>query len=222
MTNGRTGFDVLKDIAILTNSILGFDNDTFFTRPRESQKAINGGGSGITATQTTLTAGDLNWGEFPSEGWLYIDGELIEHSGADEDGQFANLVRGAEGTTAAAHTGKFEITFVDHILSLNQDTLEMPIKSIVANNDNRQFYNRIKIRYGEDEEVLVEDAESIAENGARLLAVDVPLDAHQKVWAELKANAYLAHFKDIKQILNLTLKPYVFPQKTGCCLPQYS
>ena len=94
LTNGRTGFDILKDIAIVTNSILGFDNDTFFVRPREPQKAINGGGSGITAAQTTLTAGDLNWGEFPSEGYLFIDGELIEHSGADENGQFTNLVRG--------------------------------------------------------------------------------------------------------------------------------
>ena len=222
LTNGRTGFDILKDIAILTNSILGFDNDTFFVRPREAQKAINGGGSGITATQTTLTAGDLNWGSYPSEGdadneadegWLYIDSELMKHNGADENGQFSDLVRGAEGTTAAAHTGKFDIIFVDHILSLNQDTLEMPIKSIIANNDNRQFYNRVKIRYGEGEEVLVEDATSIAENGARLLEVDMPLDAHQKVWAELIANAYLAHFKEIKQILNLTLKPTFFLKK---------
>ena len=207
LTNGRTGFDILKDIAILTNAILGFENDIFFLRPREPQKAINGGGSGITATQTTLTAGDLNWGEFPSTGWLYIDGELIAHRGADEDGQFANLTRGAEDTTAAAHTGKFDIQFVDHILSLNADTLEMPIKSVVANNDNRQHYNRVKIRYGEDESVLVEDANSITENGARLLEVTVPLDGHQKVWAEWIAKAYLARFKDVHQILNLTLKP---------------
>ena len=207
LTNGRTGFDILKDIAIVTNSILGFKNDTFFMRPREPQRAVNGGGSGITATQRSVTAAKLNWGEFPREGWLYVDGELIKHTGADENGQFANLVRGDAETTAAAHTGKFDITFVDHVLSLNQDTLEMPIKSIVATNDNRQHYNRIRLRYGDDEEVLVEDATSIAENGARLLEVDVPLDAHQRVWAEWLANAYLARFKEIKQILNLTLKP---------------
>ena len=207
LTNGRTGFDILKDIAIVTNSIIGFKNDTFFMRPSEPQRAVNGGGSGITATQRSVTAAKLNWGEFPREGWLYVDGELIKHTGADENGQFANLVRGDAETTAAAHTGKFDITFVDHVLSLNQDTLEMPIKSIVATNDNRQHYNRIRLRYGEDEEVLVEDATSIAENGARLLEVDVPLDAHQRVWAEWLANAYLARFKEIKQILNLTLKP---------------
>lgn len=206
LTNGRTGFDILKDIAIITNSILGFKNDTFFMRPREPQKAVNAS-SGITATQTSITATDLNWGEFPSEGWLYVDGELIKHTGADADGQFANLVRGDEDTTAAAHTGKFSITFVDHILSLNQDTLEMPIKSVVAQNDNSQFYNRVRLRYGGDEEVLVEDATSIAENGARLLEVTVPLDSHQRVWAEWLARSYLARFKDIHQILNLTLKP---------------
>ena len=206
LTNGRTGFDMLKDIAILNNAILGFENDTFFMRPREPQKAKNGS-SGITATQTNITATDLNWGEFPSEGYLFIDGELIKHSGADADGQFANLVRGAEGTTAAAHTGKFEITFVDHILSLNANTLEMPLKSVVIQNDNRQLYNRVRIRYADGESVLVEDADSIAQNGARLLEVDVPLDAHQKVWAEWLAGKYLERFKNVQQILNLTLKP---------------
>ena len=211
LTNGRTGFDVLKDIAIVTNSILGFDNDTFFLIPREPQKAINGGGSGISATQTVLTADDLNWGEFPSEGWLYVDGELIKHSGADANGQFSGIERGVEGTTAVPHTGDFEIQFVDHILSLNADTLEMPIKSIVAQNDNRQFYNRVKLRYGGgDEEVLVENTTSITENGARLLEVDVPLDAHQREWAEWLAESYLAQFKDIHQILNLTLKPSLY------------
>ena len=190
-TNGRTGFDVLKDIAVVTNSILGFKNDTFFMRPREPQQAINAS-SGVTATQTTITATGLNWGAFPNSGWLYVDGELIKHTGADENGQFSNLVRGDEGTTAAAHTGKFDITFIDHVLSLNSDTLEMPLKSVVLHNDNRQFYNRVKIVYGGDNEVLVEDATSIAENGTRLLEVDVPLDSHQAIWAEWLANVSIS------------------------------
>ena len=210
LTNGRTGFDVLKDIAILTNSIIGFKNDTFFLRPREPQKAINGGGSGITAIQTSITADELNWGEFPSDGYLFVDGELIQHNDADENGQFSNVIRGAEETTAAAHTGKFDITFVDHLLSLNADTLEMPIKKVVATNDNRQFYNSIKVHFGDDEAVLVEDATSIAENGARLLEVNVPLDAHQRVWAEWLARNYLARFKEIHQVIQLTLKPTFF------------
>ena len=211
LTNGRTGFDVLKDIAIVTNSIIGFKNDTFFIRPREPQKAVNGS-SGITATQTTITATDLNWGEFPSEGWLHVDGELIKHTGADTNGQFSNLVRGDAETTAAAHTGKFDILFVDHILSLNQDTLEMPIKSIVATNDNRQFYNRVKVRFKDGEELPpIDDPTSISENGpSKLLELDAPLDSHQRVWAEWLARSYLARFKDIHQILNLTLKPTLY------------
>ena len=210
LTNGRTGFDVLKDIAIITNSILGFENDTFFMRPREPQKAINAS-SGVTATQHTITAADLNWGEFPSEGWLYVDGELIKHSGADENGQFSNLVRGDEGTTAAAHTGNFEIDFVDHILSLNADTLEMPIKRVIAQNDNRQFYNRVIIRYGDGEETPpAEDPKSIADNGDWLLKMEVPLDSHQRVWAKSISKSYLARFKDVHQILNLTLKSTFF------------
>lgn len=208
-TNGRTGFEVLKDIAIVTNSVLGFKKDgTFFMRPREPQKASVNAASGITATQTTITATKLNWGRYPSEGWLYIDGELIKHSGADENGQFSNLVRGAEETTATAHTGEFEIQFISHVLTLNSDTLEMPIKSVVTQNDNRQFYNRVIIAYGDGEETPpAEDANSIIENGTGLLRNTVPLDAHQHVWAEWLSQSYLARFKDIHQILNLTLKP---------------
>ena len=208
-TNGRTPFDILKDIAIITNSVLGFKNGIFFMRPREPQKAVNGT-SGITATQQTLSATKLNWGEFPTEGWLYVDGELIKHTGADENGQFSNLVRGAEGTPAAAHTGDFDVQFVDHILSLTAETLEMPIKSVVANNDLRQFYNRVQLQYGDGDEVLVEDATSIAENGARLLEVDIPLDGHQRVWAEWLAQKYLESFKNIRTVIQLTLKPTFF------------
>ena len=209
-TNGRTGFDVLKDIAIVTNSILGFKNDTFFIRPREPQTAQHRARSGINARQRSIRTTNLNWGSYPSEGYLYVEGELIQHNGANDQGRFETVTRGAEGTKAAAHAGRFEILFVDHLLSLNQGTLEMPIKSIVANNDLRQFYNRVRLRYGDDAEVLVEDATSIAENGARLLEVDVPLDAHQRVWAEWLARRYLDRFKDIRQIINLTLKPSFF------------
>ena len=211
VTNGRTGFDILRAVAMLTNSILGFKNDTFFFRPRAPQHAVNGGGSGITATQTTLTAKDLNWGEFPSEGWLRIGDELIQHRGADENGQFSDLIRGAKTTNPVSHTGHFDIQFVDHVLGLTTDTLEMPITSIAAANDNRQLFNRVRVRYGDGEGVPAEDADSIAKNGARKpLEVDVALDAHQREWAEFLAASYLKRFKDVHQILQLKLKPSFF------------
>ena len=210
VTNGKTPFEVLKDIAILTNAVLGFKNDTFFLRPREHQTAVSGT-SGITATQRTITAKDLNWGTFPTEGYLFIDGELIQHTGANTSGQFLNVVRGAEGTTAAAHTGAVDITFVDHLLTLDADTLEMPIKSILAENDNRQFYNIVRCTYSGDQEAPpAEDATSIAENGPRTLDINVPLDTHQDVWATWLAEQYLERFKDVHQILNVTLKPSFF------------
>ena len=206
-THGKTPFAVLKDIAILTNAVLGFKNDTFFLRPRAQQTAVSGT-SGITATQRTITATGLNWGTFPTEGYLFIDGELIQHTGANNSGQFLDVVRGAGGTTAAAYTGTVDITFVDHLLTLDADTLEMPIKSVLAENDNRQFYNIVQVGYGDDEAAPpAEDATSIAENGPRTLDLNVPLDTHQDVWATWLAAQYLERFKDVQQILNVTLKP---------------
>ena len=210
VTNGRTGFDILKAIAILTNSILGFKNDTFFLRPREPQHALSNNGSYLLAMQRTIKAKDLNWGEFPSEGWLRIHNELIKHTGANADGHFENVLRGVAGTLATAHTGDFEIQFVDHILSLTPDTLQMPITSVVAQNDSRQFYNQVRLRYGGDAEVFVEDTPSITANGARVLDVEVPLDAHQRAWARWLAHTYLSRFKDVHQILQLKLKPSFF------------
>lgn len=188
-TNGRTPFDVLKDIALITNSVIGFENDTFFLRPRDPQKAISDNGSGINATQQTLTAKDLNWGTYPSEGWLLIDDELMAHAGADENGHFANLVRGAEGTTPATHTGNFEVRCVDHILTLDQDTLEMPIRTLLVKNDNRTR----------------RDA-----NAAKLLETDPLLDAHQVAWAHWLTAAYHQRFKEGHLIIDLSLKPTFF------------
>ena len=206
-TNGKTPFAVLKDIAMLTNAVLGFKNETFFLRPRAPQRAVSGT-SGITATQRTITAKDLNWGTFPTEGYLFIDGELIQHRGANSNGQFVDVVRGAEGTTAAAHTGAVDILCVDHLLTLDADTLEMPIKSVLAENDNRQFYNIVRCTYGGDQAAPpAEDSDSIAENGPRTLDINVPLNTHQAVWATWLAENYLARFKDVQQILNVTLKP---------------
>ena len=206
-TNGRTPYNMLKDIAVTTNSVLGFENDTFFMHPRDPQKAISDNGSGITATQQSITAKDLNWGTFPTAGWLLINDELIQHSGANSGQTFTSVVRGAESTTPAAHTGNFDIRFVDHILALTADTLEMPIKSVQIQNDTRQLYNQIRLRYGTDDAAYREDATSISENGARLLDIDVPLDKHQRTWAEWLAESYLARFKAVQQLLNLTLKP---------------
>ena len=52
------------------------------------------------------------------------------------------------------------------------------------------------------------DGTSISENGpSKLLDLNVPLDSHQRTWADWLARQYIARFKDIKQIINLTLKP---------------
>ena len=34
-TNDQTGFDSIKELATISNSIVGFDNDTFFFMPRD-------------------------------------------------------------------------------------------------------------------------------------------------------------------------------------------
>ena len=177
-------------------------------RPRDPQKAVSANGSGITATQRTITRERFELGTVPNRRLdSQLVTELIQHSGANNSSQFTSVVRGAEGTTPAAHTGNFEIMFIDHVLTLDADTLEMPIKSVQIEISARQLYNQVKIRHGVQAEVSVEDATSIAENGARLLEVEVPLDEHQRVWAEWLAGEYLARFKDVQQVINLTLKP---------------
>jgi len=93
----------------------------------------------------------------------------------------------------------------DYDLELNAQTLEQPINSVNFRNDEEYLYNTIKVRYG-DQTAIATDEDSIAANRERELEVRTLLDFNQEPWAQWLADKLLARFKDIHQVVNLTLK----------------
>lgn len=208
LTNDRTGFQVLRDIAIATNSILGFELDQFFIKPRyyRSAKVAATLPSGELAPHSDIVARFPNWITYPTSGNMLIGDELISYTGISGESR-TGIKRAISGTVQSQHDPDDEIIFVDHIISINQNSVTVPINELDLYNDYRQLYNQISLSYGDDKKVFVEDQDSITNHGEKLFEMSAPIDSHQKVWAEWIANAFLERFKEVRQILDLTLKP---------------
>lgn len=216
-TNENTAYALLKDIAIATHSLLGFDQDTFFIRPRVLQHCFLRE-SGLSASLRSIRVNRLNWGEYPPDepGLLLIEDELLAYKRARQNvggitgnTNFNMTERGAHGTTATTHTALQPIYIVNHRLSLDRDTLAMPIQDIDISNDTRQLYNRILVQYG-DKQHTAEDTEMINLHGTHTLELQTALDKHQGVWAAWLADQYLQRFKQPQPLIVLNLKPTFF------------
>ena len=204
-TNDRTGYDIMRDIANITSSIIGFDNEQFFMFPRETKRAKLT--SGVMAADDSIAIKDQNRVDASfNTGYAFVGSEVIEYTDVSA-GMINGVKRGRNQTNASVHSVDDEIYFVDHILTLNQSTVEQPINTINLINDYRQLYNKIRVTYGENSFVEVQDDNSILENGEKRFEFEVPLDSHQGYWAKHIANQFLKRFKDVHQILDVMLKP---------------
>ena len=204
-TNDRTGYDIMRDIANITGSIIGFDNEQFFMFPRETKRAKIR--NGTMSSDTYIAIKDQNRVDASfNTGYAFIDGEIIEYTDV-LSGIVNGVKRGRNQTEADVHSVDDDIYFIDHTLTLNQSTVEQPINTINLVNDYRQLYNKIKVTYGENSFVEVQDDDSILENGEKRFEFEVPLDSHQGYWAKHIANQFLKRFKDVHQILDVMLKP---------------
>ena len=204
-TNDRTGYDIMRDIANITGSIIGFDNEQFFMFPRETKRAKIR--NGTMSSDTYIAIKDQNRVDASfNTGYAFIDGEIIEYTDV-LSGIVNGVKRGRNQTEADVHSVDDDIYFIDHTLTLNQSTVEQPINTINLVNDYRQLYNKIKVTYGENSFVEVQDDDSILENGEKRFEFEVPLDSHQGYWAKHIAHQFLKRFKDVHQILDVMLKP---------------
>ena len=216
LTNEMTGYDILKFISTITNSIIGFDNDKLFIVPRLSRRAKLS--TTLPSIATSFSIIDLSretlW---PDSGDIIIDGEIISYESIDQDdNEFTNFLRGSYKTTAVTHTVDLinnvnpDVYYVDHILSLDQRTLHAPINDVNINNDYRQLYNQVKVNYGNGKSVFLQDDDSVDRYGELMFEITAPIDSHQAVWADWIARSFLERFKDVKQIIDLKLKTTLY------------
>ena len=200
--NGRTGFDVINNLAELVLCYIGFtpDGDFFMTPkyPRESLFTSYNSGTLIDRNRNR---------DFPPAGTLMIGNELLTYT-ARIDTQFTTVTRGAYGTTEGSPTSCSSIFYVDHVIDLTENYLAKPINELVLRSDSSQLYNQIRLKYGNDErEVFKEDPDSVNENKGRELERSLPLDRHQRVWVEWLVDQYLKQYAKLQYIGEISMKP---------------
>lgn len=218
-TNKKKAFDLIKDLASLTHSIIGYDNEKFFMRPRDPYTAelrtelTPSDTSNIMYKNRNRPFPDINNGH-SDDTLILIDQELIKYT-AVSDSEFQNITRAYQQTEKPKdndgmeinHAENTKITKIDHVLDLEQSVIEPPINELNWRDDSSQLYNQVEIRYGEDLIYRDEDFQSIQENKELETSFEVPLDRHQLPWVRYLAKQFLQRNKDMKYLITLELKP---------------
>ena len=180
-TNNKKGFEILTELASLTNSMTGFHpTGQFFFRPRAPFWARLNNSIAIDQTPSTLTGflGPILGNILYSVSTAYFSHTNRQWPvpASDSDKEYLFLIdkevfrynkdlkiteRGIR-SEKEDHNENARVTYIDHILELNQEgVLEKPINDFNIRSDSVQRYNQIKITYGDnqDKEYYLEDSE---------------------------------------------------------------
>ncbi len=196
-TNRKTGYNVLNEIALSTNSIYGVDHQKFFWASRANLSATLS--ATISNTDTSISLINRT-GSFPLSGYLRIGSEIIEYGGLSTN-PITVTARGIAGTLPAAHSASDSVLYVHHVIFASGPT--SPLRNMTINDDYTNLYNSIFVSYGADQATYhVEDQDSIQQYGRREFTIDTLLHFTQAEWAKSVGDNYLATFKNLEQILN--------------------
>ena len=203
-TNERTVWDILKDAAVMTDSVISFDNETFVAQQRSPIKFKIGQAVPTNYPSSSLEVSSPTRETLPSSGLLLIDDELIGYTSLHQ-GKPTGLTRGAEGTVAANHAQFADAFYVYDVIYFDKYRVD-PMDRISVENDTTRIYNEIAISYGNGKTYEVRDEASIDVYGLRKLDLNLPLDETQRPVAKYLAEKYLAELKMPRQIVRMRLK----------------
>ena len=210
-TNGETGFQILEQIAGLSNSIIGFNAGRFIFKPRRPIQAFLSRARNL-GHRTILYKDPNREHAIPESGVMLIDDELIEYPLINSaQSRFNGVSRGSYGTTAVPHDANAPIVFIDKVI--DAFTLARPINEMDIETDGTLIYNNILTKYAENQVPRTEflqfsaaDSDSITAYGENKFELELPLDYHQQNWATHLARELLNRFKDLQPVVSLTLK----------------
>ena len=209
-TNDTEAWDLLVQLASITHSILLFQEDQVFFKPRLPAQAELS--ANMTASQTTLSYRNPTR-EFPASGTAVIDNEIINYMGSSST-QLTNLTRAVNNTVASTHSSGDIVTVVNHVIT--DDYLITPVDETNVVSDYTNLYNQIEIEYASGEETFFQENESsVTTHGPRRFSINANLlTFHQADWVEHLANQFLTSFQDLHDVISLTLKP-TFDMQVG-------
>ena len=203
-TNDRSGWSILEELALLTNSVIGFNRNRFIFKSRIPTIAL-------LSTEIDASASSLQYTkatrDLPNNGTVVINSEIINYS-TRTDTELKGLSRGIQGSGSREHEPNSKIFFIDYILNAN--SFSRPINELSINSDTTNLYNDVRLSYAEGfglAPIKSPNERSIAANTHKVLEKNVPLSFHQGKWVKFIADLLLETFGDIQYNLDLTLKP---------------
>ena len=199
-THNLKAWDVLTNLATLTHTAIGFEDNQFTMRRRDAIRTRLT--SDLAMGVTTLNVTDTS--DFPASGHLLIRQEVLSYS-AKTATTFTIDARGVHDSDVFNHTENAEAILIngfafDHPIDAN-------MMSINLEPDFINLYNQITVRYGNDNRSYIENADSVAANGERPYQLSLnSLSEHQSEWAKRLAQSYLAETGEVRSLISLTLR----------------
>ncbi len=211
-TNDRSGYDVLRELALITNSVIGFYNEQFFFINREPYRAETSASIPETGTVNTISYANANR-VFPTSGNVLIGTEVFAYTGTTAT-TLTGVTRGQFGTSSNGNIGTMTpIIGVNHYLDVESGIAEDPINDFTITL-TPHLYNLIEITYGtqNDKKHEAKNDTSITEFGEKRFTLHVPLTEHQRAWVEFIADILLARFSQIRYRVDMRLKSSFYLQ----------
>ena len=204
-TNGVTPWRLLLEFARLTQTILSFQSDLVFFKPRLPVKAVLTANMSDSATDLSFRYTDINR-PFPASGTLVIASEVVTYGSAG-GASLGAVVRAQSSTNAVAHTNGTRFTLVDHVLT--ESVFATPLEEVTIESDATNLYNSIIVNFDNGTRQHREkDETSITNFGEHEFGIEVPfLSRHQTQWAKWCAENALNAFKDLQYVIRVSLHP---------------
>lgn len=202
-TNGKKTWDLLNELAVLTNSTMSYRKGTFSFGPRPTRESQLAEPLSATATTLELVEAD-GWKE---KGYLLIDDEIIRFRGRAGNTLYG-LARGQEDSDAEPHMQNAHALQVDafafnHPTKKNLATLQFRPDFLGIQN---QLTATLTPVIGDKADIYLESPISVAANGKKPEQFDWNvLTYHERPWAELLLNEYLGDRQQSQFELTLTV-----------------
>ena len=158
----------------------------------------------VNGTIGTTLPFDSQNRDFPSEGYLLINKEIIQYTGRNFL-EFTGLTRGVLGSEIANHADNADIIYLDNIIK--GSSLNDPYKDIVIRLDTNRFYNAVQDTGGL---AHPRDEMSIQRFGERTYELNLGLTRHEAPWTEFMSERYLENLNELRYLVTVKLQPSTY------------
>ncbi len=189
-TNGKKAWDLMNELARLTNATMSYRQGRFSFLPRATRQTTLGADLPVGTTDANVK----DAARFESnDGMVLINDELMSYK-MRSSSMLATLTRGVEGSQPTAHKAGDTVLFVDALVFNHPD--KRNLGSLKFKPDFHGIYNQLTAKLtpirDEKAEISVESAESIAANGEKPSDFNFDLLSwHERQWAAVLLDAYL-------------------------------